>query len=660
MVGFKADKDSLLSQATQYKPPSLWLKHKGIEAVKKDASHLLDQLRNGTADKTLSGIKGVQTTLEKIIGADLNTVLISEDAFRKYAHPLSEKTGNAVQFTGTEINYVRHLESVLDKEAFEEIMSGQRYLPGGIGSRFPQIVPGVHTQLTQKALMVPKNLKGILGVDNNSFYALTQHSRRIGSDSDGDHEMLFFAQINNMKHMNELIKEDREALKKIVSEPSILNAINKKKYSYDNNGNIIKVHISESNWISHWQDDGKASVTSLELDKQGNLITNHKSFNASQLDITEFPEALVNLATGAAKHVPGYADANDYFQAHMTKAMMPGLAKQLIPQATNILKKRASQLIAGTTIGKLPGGPGAFAALLGTTDYGFSGLMGQLPISLTKHSGEANISKVVRAIEFMGNVDKHYDRKDEFINLMWDFGGYEKRTPETQIPFEGFKRDVTSAIDLFRNFDIIDRTNPDVKSLDYSSLNTLSGRAKSTWFDFMKVKDVDPTFFFDEKGKGLSDMVGGPRFNIDISDSVARSFKKGGKYAAIGAAVLLGASMFKPISPSNSNSPFGAYIGLGGQDNNLNLLQSQLELPRGVPLDVVGASFSNEAFIKLNGNKNYNKDKAALLSNLLKKSAIIQPYDFYNVPVQSNHNYVNYASTIPFMGTTNLQRRYTM
>jgi hypothetical protein len=146
------------------------------------------------------------------------------------------------------------------------------------------------------------------------------------------------------------------------------------------------------------------------------------------------------------------------------------------------------------------------------------------------------------------------------------------------------------------------------------------------------------------------------RFGRQID--VAPKFRKAGKYGAIGAAVFMGLSMFTPFGNSKSLNPIDMFTDLGNIDGNPAAISSNLELGRGTPLDVVDASFSKEAFIRLNkGDRNEKKNRSGIINSMLMGSSLVRNEGYYEFQSKPYKSYTNYTTRVPTMGTSELKRR---
>jgi hypothetical protein len=149
------------------------------------------------------------------------------------------------------------------------------------------------------------------------------------------------------------------------------------------------------------------------------------------------------------------------------------------------------------------------------------------------------------------------------------------------------------------------------------------------------------------------------KFKLD-TPSARGVFKKSGKLAAIGAIAYLGLNFFRPNQLSNSMNPLDAFTDLGVDiDGNHNIINSNLELERGVPLDMINSSFSKKAFVKLNKKSkgSYNSDKGKVIQNMLRNSFSQSSPFMVDFGDRSKTTYTNYTKSINSFGSSQLENR---
>lgn len=661
LLSFGADKNSKLWESIQYNPPGIMPKHKGIESVKLSAMEMLENInRSGRFNRLKGGptLSRIKTALGNITSADIDTILITEKSFNQIRNPARFTTSKGVQFDGNAVHFASLLEKNLGTTG-KEIRQGQRYLPGGIMVRYPQTQSGGANLLASKYLVVPKEISEYIGMDDNSFYAHTfLFSFLQGADNDGDQAVLHFREINSITDYFNRMEENRSTLKSISNNLEIRNLIKSNQITRDANGNIVKVNINEVNNVVKFTPSGKALISAVEYDKNNNLVTNFFTVDESKLEMEGFAQSIAKTCQGIARHTKGFFDAADYMKQEIMRSQMPAFSKQLIPAATNLLKKRMFQLAYGSDAKRIPGGTSTTSNMIGTISHGLVAQLGQIPIEIGKHVDPNRLSEVTKWFDYWRDPMKFEKFKDvAFEGYYEQYASLGKDIPDKMIVREEF--DYLS--NLFRNIDTIENLSPEAKIYQKSALNGLMGRDASTFWDLMNIQYLDPRITtVSEQRKGLQDMLGGLKYRVNISDDAAAMFRKGGKVAAISAAVLLGLSFFKPFSPSNSISPLDSFISLGDVNSQHNLIASPLELPRGVPLDVVNPSFPNGISIKLNENPNVRRAQSAIATTLLRTTRLGQPFDFYNVPVQPKISYTNYTTSVPTMGTSDFQRRSSL
>lgn len=650
MLAFGMDKNTVLWESMQLTPPALMPKHQGIEAIKKASFEELSRMKNGYNRPEFAGFKfeELKTMFSNISKADIDTVLITESMFRSVENP-SIVDG---QFTGIRENYARKLETNL-KEYHKGVRNGQRLLPGGIMARYPQTQSGGESVLATKYLVIPDQVAGYIGMNNNSFYAHSfLFSWLQGSDNDGDIAALHFQEINSIADLNERMAENTKTLQAVSDLPEVRDLIGQSRIKRDHNNNITSIHINQASSVEGWTNNGKAMVSITEYNSKNQIVSSFEPVDAAALDYSDFSKSVLKFAQDAAHRTPGVEGHAEYLRNEALKPQMAAFSKTMIPASTNLLKKRMFELAVGAEADRIPGGARAAFEMIGGISNNLVGLLGQLPIELAKHHEPAKLASAIKVFELYSDPVKNRNLQDEVFEQYYD----QTKNYVNRPTRESVRSQFDYEINHFANIQTINSLNPELKTLDRSIYGVMSGKQSNTLWDYLYFSNFDPT---SSTKKAVGDMITGLNFKVRLNNTpgVEGMFKKAGKGAAIAAAVLLGASLFKPFSPSNSLSPADSFISLGDINSQHNLIQSSTELPRGVPLDMVDSSFSKEAYIKMNNNTNSNKHQSTMVNGFLRSSRLSQPYDIYRVPVQPKYNYANYTTSIPYMGTSDLQRR---
>jgi hypothetical protein len=155
----------------------------------------------------------------------------------------------------------------------------------------------------------------------------------------------------------------------------------------------------------------------------------------------------------------------------------------------------------------------------------------------------------------------------------------------------------------------------------------------------------------EELGQTLS-----KQFKFDTG--IGAKFKKAGKAGAILSAIYMAGNFFRPHQLSNSLNPLDGFTDLGTDiDGNHNAISSNLELDRSLPLDMVNASFSRQAYVRMNKIRNNSQAKSNIINSLLKVNMPSNPY-FTEFRSPDNLKISNYTSNVGFFGNSNFSKNY--
>lgn len=663
LLSMGMDKNSKLWNSLQIDAPGYMLKHQNISEIKFAAEQLLQDVQKGFGPKELEGVPYIESALRNLINADFTTQAVTEDTFLKWSAPDATRLyspNKPVRFAGlSEVRYAEYLEETLGWDMARQVRKGQTYLPGGVFSAHPNPQSGAHGLLTQQTLVIPRELKDYLHMNDNSGYVHEWlYSPLQGRDSDGDQYITHQLEIRSIEHMKQLEAERRAAAWHISQTPEVLSKVYKSQITMGPNG-LRKIPVNEGNSILQWSNNGKALISHIEFDKNNQLVNRIMWVQEAELDwSSDFPEAIEQLAKSWARNVPGYNGPQDFMNTDFGKGFMPAAAKKMIPAATNLLKKRRYQLAIGSEAGLIPGGTKGFNEFLGGIKSQLTGTIGQIPIDLAKHRTPDEIAPVMNMLKFWSDTNRYSQYADSVFEKWYEA---DQSVSVQPVMREASRAKFDTVVQFYRNMDAIESVNPTLAALQRSTLNVSMGRRNSTAWDLMAAQWVDPTEVIvnglRNHMRSLTDSAKGrlARGMADGSDVIMR---KGGKYAAIGAAIMLATTFFKPFSPSNSISPLDGFVKLGDINSEHNMLQADMELPRGVPLDMVNASFGYTANIKMNDQAPRQKRGISMaLTSLLRSTKLNQPYDFYKVPAEPTYSYANYTTSVPYMGTSDLERR---
>jgi len=335
----------------------------------------------------------------------------------------------------------------------------------------------------------------------------------------------------------------------------------------------------------------------------------------------------------------------------MDQVDVPGYvaaSKNIIGRMTNIAYKRTRQLM---QVGLQDTDSVAAKELIGNLATGYAGLS-QTFISLTKHHSE-NIQDKIRALsvfENPANADK--DSLTSLKGMMVEMYGNEEK---------GLTR-FNEAVGIMQRYEEAIPTGSDnwYKSKSIMNIGMMSSEANIGDMVLAHAnRDMNIEYDFPNvvSRSAVQDLGTTMSKQLKLNPKAGAVFRKGGKIAVMAAAGVMALNFFRPNQLSSSANPLDAFTDLGTDiDGNHNGILSPLELERGMPLDMVDASFSKQAFIKMN-NDNPNKKKSNIISDMLSSSFNNQSSimrEFRGTPKMSHRNY---TTKVGYLGSAQLRRR---
>ena len=624
MVGLNADKLSEFWQAGQYAPNGLHLMHKNINNIHANILNL---------ERTKPGaFKRYEATIKLIKEATFDTVLINETQFKNFRY--------VDQITGHNVSAAREMEKKLGSD-YTNISKGRAYLPGGILVRHPVPQAGYDGIRTNQFLVIPKPLAKMIGVDDNSFFANPVYTSAQGGDFDGDHFYLHLKELGVIYGMDELKKADtmtREDVLKLAETQELLkqNEIVQGQKVKIGQVNSILFHEGDNTWVSG-------------LDLKGRTV--QKIVKTKDLDLTSMVDHSIKLLSNLAERAKAGDITSRQLNALTESAASTLIAKHMIPLTTNLLKTRVNEILIMNA--KNPGSDFSekFMMFVGNLNHGLAG-MAQGTIDAAKDANEAR--KIANIYAWLQDPTKKrqeaktawFEMREKQMGKRYDLTLETSVWDEFSTQLENFHiaRKSTEKFKIV-NKQVIDFTLGRTGASLMDSLRTFSEKQFEQWVPSAKRSAMD------ELNDALSRRAGR---SIDVSPV----FRKVGKYGAIGAAVFLGLSMFTPFGNSKSLNPIDMFIDLGHVDGDRASINSPLELPRSVPLNMVDASFSKQAYIRIKDrNKNYKKDSASIINKLLMGSMLSRGDSIYEFEDKPHKTYSNYTKGINTIGSNELDRR---
>jgi hypothetical protein len=586
---------------------------------------------------------------KKLLSQRRDTLYMTESLFKQ---TLQGQVADSFTSVRSIINDAKdaHLNKVLD---------GDEMLQGGLFTRFPMTQSGADALQQAQIQVIPDKYSKILGVNNNTFYAHAIHSRKIGADNDADQVVVMLKLDSILKNYNGLKAEQEKDFAELMKRPDVA----KDMSSFSVIPTKGKLAIGGDVAIYGFS-NGKVKVSGY--DSGGMHIV--KELDLSQIETGPIMDKLAGVTAKASAYM-----ANN-ITSDMTSLIQRGeesvqIMKSMVGYATNIAKARA---LTAMRVGLRKAG--SIDPLVATLENDFSGFSQQI-IESAKHINGA--AEAANAIDFMNDPLRHADKRSSALKLWLDsargsvgddawngkVGDTNITLAETQtIKFDLMMGKVSSIAQA-------EKHSKAFKILNKSINDVVMGKASASWADMVisNSNGMDPRVneaFENENGYFKPAIDVDTVFKIDskVNEFTGAAFKKGsmGKYAAIGAIAFLGLNLFRPNQMSSSMNPLDAFIDIGkGPTGDINALSSDVELDRKIPLDTINASFSRDAFIKLNNTTGgqENKIKSSILQSMMANAFDQIGQSVMTITDTPQVNYSNYTSFVGNFGTTTTRNR---
>lgn len=640
-IGQSSDKMSKFWQAGQFAVNSTRLIHKDINSIHKNILDL---------ESTHGISKNYMSIINQIKSASIDTVIIHEKQFRKFKYidkvydKASEKWVD--QSVGNQVQAMRVIGDNLRKDMTDaeirEYFTGRKALPGGIFLRHPIPQSGSEGVRTNKFLILPTKVAKLLGVDENAAYVNPVFSSPQRADFDGDQIFVHLKELASLKEMKNISEEDDRMLQQIMQSSEVQEELKASRIEFKDGKLVNKVKIGTINSILAHRGDQTIILTHTSAGR-----AQYKTVKTSMLDFSNVVDHVVGLVEESAKR--GGRATSAQLRAASEATANTLISKNLIPLTTNLLKTRAFELL-GAATGNVKQAA-AHMSFIGNIYHGITA-MAQDVIDVGKHPEKA--ATLAATLEWLKDPTKDVPEAKQYY-----------LETKRKILGSAFNEELENASwDAYsgklRDLSIIRKNSPDFKIWENQILDSVMGRKGATVIDTLNML-VERTFsdmpviarksFTEEVNDALS-----TRFGRQVD--IAPTFRKTGKYGAIGAAVFLGLGMFTPFGNSKSLNPIDMFTDLGHIDGNPAALSSPLELGRGSPLDVVDASFSKEAFIRMNNNgRNEKKNRSTIVNRMLMNSNLARSEGYYEFQSKPYKSYSNYTTSISVVGTNELHRK---
>lgn len=629
MKGFLMDSSSVYSQAELFAPRGWQSPARSYASIIQKA---IDINKAGGLTKFDFGFKSDQVQqydkiINRLAGLDpsnpvnITDVFVTESVFDK----MEDSRGNRI---------ASHLEKLVgDKTKAREIAYGMTNdKVYGYMTRFPNMQAGYDAKLQIRFNVIPDKLGKYLGMNSNEVAAHPIYGKLFGMDFDGD---IVYAVIKSLKTAEQLGDYHKDHVKSLqtVLESNIKDTTLGKI--------ITKGYIRDFS-------NGKMNIS--KADSQGNLV--HQSIDLDDTQATEimtkYFEIMADNTHTSELSSPRYA-TKESVQYHLDQIANIVVSKEHIGIFTNIAYRRTRQLMQVGLVGK---DSVAAKMLMGNLSTGDAGLA-QMFISMGKHgspeemaiASKAYINPFTNDEQAHAALKKLYTEKlipkeqqdrasqyyDEYVN---NIKKYKLYTPKDDMSGASIK--ALEDIDMLK-----DKTN--VMDLTLSRAQT----------DFLNDRYDVPQYRspFLDIGDELS-----KRFKLDFN--IRASFKKSGKFAGIGAAIYIATNFFRPSQLSNSNNPFDAFTDLGTDiDGNHNAFFADMELDPSIPINSVNASFSKQAYLRMNKIRDKKSRSDVIMGELIdsyRPNTIVR-----NFNSKSKDSYSNYTNYVPAIGTSQMEKRYS-
>jgi len=629
ITGTDANKDSKFWKSGQFAPPSVKSYAADLTQMQK-AVIQLEESRPGA-------FKKYSRQFQLLKDARLDTVVISESGFRKFQFVNQE---------GEKINAARYIEEhykAQNSTMGKEIAEGRRYLPGGLVERFPIPQAGNYGMNSVNYLVMPNNALKMIGADPNAIYANPVHWGTQGGDFDGD---IMFLHLKEIGMYNLTYKDLREAndrnFQNMLENKDMQSKLVTNQITLDSKGNVTRpVKIGDVNTILYRK--GEMALVQ-NYDTKGSV--NRMWVKSDMLDLTDRVTHVTNLIgnlAGTSSKFATQARVAQYAEAQVNTL----ISKELIPITTNLLKKRVKQILGDANLRK---DPLRLQSFTGNVLHGLAG-MGQAVIDLAKHTEEG--AKLAKITSFLSTGRATTESKELWMELEQKaFGSlYDEKVAAANHDILAGRLEAIEILgEQSKNFKMQNK----IEDMMYmGKQGTTLFHAMQSWADTYFDDLIAPTrqkSVMEQLNDSFSRKLG---TQIDLGPIM----RKTGKYGAIGASIFLGLSLFTPFGNSKSLNPLDMFVDIGNIDGQASSISSPLELSRKQPLDMVNASFSREAFIRLNKD-NTNKKKASIINALMTGTILARvdaPYEFVTT---NKGTYSNYTKSINMIGTKELKRRY--
>ena len=613
--------------------------------------------------KGVEGYKGnadeANALLARLLKQDANTVMITEQTFNKMNVDV-EQYGMR-----TSTSFKKHVKSEFKKWGssseeqmgtfLNDIKTGRTRATGYM-TRFPAQQSAKDGVVDVFYQVIPNDIAPYLGVNNEAMHIHSLIGDRIGADDDGDKGYMMLNNLGIVKNEFDYHNETAKAFANLMQRPDMAAKVIKSDMLMDvdtDTGDAIMSHYN------------KGGIFGVQRVKRG-------SVDRSEMFTQMFNNIQEGMMASSTYMTPEYA------ASRVAHAPYVALSKQNVGMVTNLVRKRTTQVM----MADLVTDPLEKQFLVGNLRHGLAGF-GQEIIDLAKHGTEiAKFSKIMDYFSYM-NPKRNLDGRD-LAKTLWidkyksDFGVEEGGIE----PMIGKKRLSVFAGDLFEKMEesvlniqnrqkYDSRTKVQMRAREDAMMGRESASMVSQLIGAQDHDFTNITQRMIDASEGISRQMFAPQDNawgsfaksfknkFQLDTPTISTFKKGGKYAGIAAGIFMALNFFRPNQLSNSSNPLDMFVDLGHDTNGERVLfDNVMELDRRNPLDMVDASFSRQAYLKMNGGKgDQSRDRSNVVSALLNSSLGLDPI---HKEFKSTNSYSskNYTTNVGFFGNSNIDRRF--
>ena len=630
--GFMLDSSSIYTRANEYSPLGFRASTATARSVVDNAQEILKNLET----KEFKQFAEYRTTLEHIANkSHLADVYMNAETVKR----MEIEQGVTVN------SHLKSLFNSKDGETdYRSIMKGEKAIYA-YSSRDPQYAHGMDAFLDKRLYLIPPELSMRLGISTNSAHVFPEHNQFFNNDFDGDRiSFVVKAAQANQTYMNYHAQHEKE----------LRDSIESLKTSTTKGGVPFKDKISQLEMVGI---TAQGKILAKGRDEQGYYV--EKLFDTNSKEADAHMGLFFGMVSKQSKEFELHRHEflnNKLVREGMDAVAAVTVAKDMIGITTNLSLSLRNQIMAVNQIGK----DSLLAkSLIGNLNEGYAGIS-QMFIGLAKHPDA--IGRLSLAVKALQNPFTKDEEAQKALKQTWQ--SFYKEIPDGEKFGEQVYNGFQQLLETFRIAapknsraykKIMAMRAVDFTTADANILSSIVAKSDAEFVNDELLRETPVRSNVAELGDYLT-----KQFKLDTPE--ARGiFKKGAKFAAIGAAAYLIGNFFRPNQLSNSMNPLDGFADIGSDiDGNRNIITSNLELDRSVPLDMVNASFSKQAFIKMtqDGKAEEESKRSKIVNKLLEDALGSNNPLLTEWRSSPNLTYSNYTTFIPRLGSNQLNRSY--